>query len=68
MLSLHLNLKCFSLFQDPEVKEPKHLPTLELTSGNQIFLSDAAAKYLLSDIDEDSVIRNQVINLSKKFD
>lgn len=52
-------------FKDPAIKEPKHLPMLELASGNQIFLSDAAANYLLSDVEQDSTARNQVIYINK---
>ena len=48
------------IFLDPALKEPKHLPCLHLDSGSQFFMTDAAVKYLLNDIEEESDIRNQV--------
>jgi hypothetical protein len=45
---------------DPALKEPKHLPCLELDSGAQLFMADAAVKYLMSGVEEDSDSRSQV--------
>lgn len=45
---------------DPALREPKHLPCLELDNGAQFFMTDAATKYLMSGIEEDSDIRSQV--------
>lgn len=44
-ISQSYNFNFFSC-QDPAIKEIKQLPLLELTSGTQIFSTDAAAKYL----------------------
>lgn len=43
------------LFLDPTLKEPKHLPTLELDSGVQLFSTNAAVKYLLPDQPNESL-------------
>ncbi|XP_063700982.1 methionine--tRNA ligase, cytoplasmic [Culicoides brevitarsis] len=43
-------------FSDPALKEPKHLPTLELDSGVQIFSTNAAVKFLLP------VTKNESLN------
>lgn len=45
---------------DPALKEPKHLPSLELDSGAQLFMSDAAVKYLMSGVEEESDVSSQV--------
>ena len=56
------NKKYWTLFLDPALKEPKHLPCLVLDSGNQFFMTDAAVKYLCAAIEEDSDVRCQVNN------
>lgn len=53
-------LKVIQFVPDPALKEPKHLPCLELDSGVQFFMSDAAVKFLMSEIEEDSNARNVV--------
>lgn len=50
----------FKFILDPALKEPKHLPCLELDNGTQFFMTDAASKYLMRDIEEDSDARSQV--------
>lgn len=47
-------------FSDNSLKEPKHIPCLQLDDGSQFFMTDAAVKFLMSGIEEDTDIRSQV--------
>lgn len=58
--SLKVNFHIANLFLDPALKEPKHLPCLQTDSGAQFFMTDAAVKFLMSGIEDDSDIRDQV--------
>jgi methionyl-tRNA synthetase len=46
------------------VQEPKHLPCLETDDGNQFFMTDAATKYLMHGIEEDTSERSQWLEWS----
>lgn len=54
----------FVTLNDPAIKEPKHLPCLELDSGSQIFMSDVAIQFLMSGVEQESNIRNQWLEWS----
>lgn len=53
-------IKIFCKLLDNSLREPKYLPCLQLDDGSQFFMTDAAIKYLMNGIEEDSDIRSQV--------
>lgn len=57
-LSIEVNVD--EIFSGPDLIEPKHLPCLEVEKGVQFFMTDAAVKFLMHGIEEDSDIRSQV--------
>uniref|UniRef100_A0A336L480 Methionine--tRNA ligase, cytoplasmic n=1 Tax=Culicoides sonorensis TaxID=179676 RepID=A0A336L480_CULSO len=52
---LTLKLLISANVADPTLNEPRHLPTLELDGGVQIFSTNAAVKYLLPDQQNESL-------------
>lgn len=59
----NVDLKIVNL-NDPLIKEPKHLPCLELDDGTQFFMTDAAVKFLMHGIEEDTDERSQWLEWS----
>lgn len=52
-----------SILLDEKISEPKHLPCLQVNNTTHFFMTDAAVKYLMSDIEEDTDLRSQVMIL-----
>ncbi|CAO1443103.1 unnamed protein product [Diamesa hyperborea] len=49
---------------DPDLKEPKHLPTLVTESGSRFFMTSAAVQYICAEIEDESDIKSQWLEWS----